>query len=101
MLGIKPEGSDKLLYEDFSHVSFSVPKWRRECKLVSEVANVEAVPRGHRGIKHYISEVFTVWQPESRHQSSRMSHRERSTGQVMDALISQSGLSSKLPLVSG
>lgn len=50
------------MYEDFSYLLFSVLKWRREHKSVPYVVNVEVAPRGRRGIKRYMSEVFTIWQ---------------------------------------
>jgi len=34
VLVIKPNVSDRLLYEDFSYLLFSVLKWRREHKSV-------------------------------------------------------------------
>lgn len=34
VLVIKPKVSDKLLYEDFSYLLFSLLKWRRERKSV-------------------------------------------------------------------
>ena len=55
VLVIKPRLSDKLLYEDFSYLLFSVLKWEREHKSVPSVVYVEVVPMGHRGIRHYIS----------------------------------------------
>lgn len=55
VLVIKPKVSDKLLYEDFSYLLFSVLRGRREPKSLPWVVNVEVVPWGHRRIKNCVS----------------------------------------------
>lgn len=57
-----------------------VLKRRRGLRSAPQVVNVEVVLWGHRGLKSYVSEVLTIWQAESRHQSGRVSYGGETLG---------------------